>query len=512
MNGTAAAEELVTMNTSTKIASLLATLATACAVGCAAPTDSTGSDSSQRPTKPIVDDPGIDPNDDDAHHMFQAYDVGAKSLRQDVAKLVMDKLKDHAVSMMLNKIGIGGGSSGELDDMLKQLQQLKEQLTRTHNELQASIAASTLNAKVTASIEDMAIIRLTLDRYENIARLEKEIALAREKGDEGLAANLSFGMEDRVQEFVNMFDAGGRMAVALERLHLTIAGSGFGEENLIELYRWKLRASGRNLTNAHSESLATGLAFFEEYEAIAALLMAECNAAVLYGNDGSGKWPKVTSKTCSRDPRANDRLNDKLEVYIGDQRGKLPAVIPPGMMIDQGPTFGGVNDTTHDKPLYYSLDGNHPWRPSDTINTPGSVRHVVASFNVVGGSDFKLPSEAELRPLFAGNRTGESNVRHLNRIFGTHDKFAGQSFIWNTGTRGQLVQYDGGGGGKHVNVTTHAATFISAQSAVVTEARPLFPMNTERTREATQAMIDRMWADVRGGIVVLGNTGPTNYL
>jgi len=272
------------MKTSSKIASVLAPLSAAFAVGCAAPTDSSGSDSSQRPTKPIVEAPNIDPNDADSNQMPR-----------------------------------------------------------------------------------------------------EEIALAREKGDRGMAANLSFGMEDRVQELVNMFDAGGRMAVALERLHLTIAGTGFGEENLIELYRWRLRASGRNLTNAHSESLATGLAFFEEYEALAALLMAECNAAVQYGNDGSGKWPKVTSKTCSRDPRANDRLDTKLEAYIGDQRAKLPVVIPEGMMIDQGPTFGGIGDTTTDKPIYYSIDGNYTFRPTDMATVPGSARHAVVNLNVVGG-------------------------------------------------------------------------------------------------------------------------------
>ena len=502
------------MKTSSKLTSLVAFIATSLAIGCAAPTDAPMTDLDQptAPSAPVAENPNMDPHGADVDAMFEGYDGDTKAARQDIADVVLGKLRDRAVGLMLEKIGMGGGSSGELDEVLKQLQQIQAQLTRTHNELQASIAASTLNAKVTASIEDIAVIRLTLERYENIARLEKDIAVARESGDMGTAATLSYGMEDRVQDFVRMFDAGGRMAIALERLHLTIAGTGFGEENLIDLYRWKLRASGRNLTNAHSESLATGLAFFQEYEAIAALLTAECNAAVQYGNDGSGKWPKVTSKTCSRDPRENERLETKLTTYIGDQRAKLPTVIPAGMLIDQGATFGGINDTTLNKPLFFSVDGTFPMRPTDTAATPGSARQAVANLARVGGADWRFPNEADLRPLFTGNRPGETTRVHLNRVFGTNGKFADQSFVWTTNTRGQLVTYDGGRAGRHVNVTTNAVTLIDNQSVVRNEARPLFPLNTQNTRAATEAMINRIWGETRGGIIVLGNTGPVSYM
>ena len=377
------------MKTSSKIAAVLATLATTFAIGCAAPADATisGSDPIEQPTTPIVDDadPGIDPNDE--AQMFVGYDVDAKTtIREDVAGYVLGKLRDHAFAMLLNKIGVGDGSPSDIDDVLKELQKIKEQLTRTHNELQHSIAASALNAKVTSSIEDMATIRLTLDRYENIARLEKEIALARQNGDEEAVTKLSFGVEDKVQEFVNMFDAGGRMAIALDRLHMTIAGTGFGEDNLIDLYRWRLRTSGRNLTNAHSESLATGLAFFEEYEAIAALLTAECNAAVQYGHDGSGKWPKVTSKTCSRDPRANDRLYSKTQAFIHEPRLKMPLAIPPGMMRARRSAASTTRRSTSSPitRLTAGTRGDRPTRSTRTRRCATSSRASTSSAPAIG--------------------------------------------------------------------------------------------------------------------------------
>jgi len=471
------------------------------------------------PIEAGVQDPGTDsdPNGGgDSGPNFVEYDVADVGVnaasRQDIANYVLGKLRERAVGLMLNKIGMGGGSSGELDQVLKQLQQIKEQLTRTLNELQGSIAASALNAKVTATIEDMATIRVTLDRYENIARLEKDIALARERGDAGAATTLSYGMEDRVQEFVSMFDAGGRMALALERLHLIIAGTGFGEENLIDLYRWKLRSSGRNLTNAHSVSLAHGLTFFEEYEAIAGLLTAECNAAVQYGNDGTGQWPKVRSQTCSRDPQANQRLEVRLETYVGDQRAKLPMVIPPGMLIDQGASFSGINDTTTNKPFFFSVDGNYPVRPKDTAATPGSAKNIVANIQQVGVSDLRLPSNAELRPVFNGNPPGQPTGVHLNRVFGTSGKFANQEFIWMTQTPTQLVTYDGGRAGRHVSVQTYMGMFIDRGFVVRIEPRPTFPLDTQATRAATEAMIDRIFNTTVGGIIALGNTGPNNYM
>lgn len=190
----------------------------------------------------------------------------------------------------------------------------------------------------------------------------------------------------------------------------------------------------------------------------------------------------------------------------------MPPVIPAGLLIDQGPTFGGINDTTIDKPVFFSVDGNYPLRPTDTATTAGSARQVVANINSVAGASWRFPTEAELRPVFNGNRPGETTHQHLNRVFGTSGKFAGQSFVWTTNTRGQLVTYDGGGGGKHVNVTTLTGMLIDGQSIVRNDQRPHFPLDPQSTHQATVNMINQMWDATGGGIIVLGTAGPVSYL
>ena len=115
--------------------------------------------------------------------------------------------------------------------------------------------------------------------------------------------------------------------------------------------------------------------------------------------------------------------------------------------------------------------------------------------------------------LFNGNRPGESTGQHLNRIFGTSGRFEGpEYFVWTTRTQGQLVQYNGGGGGQAVNVTSQSGIFINLPSAVTFEARPLFPHNRFNDRARTEAMINEMFNDTRGGIIVMGNTGQNNLM
>src|SRR5262249_6623452 len=134
--------------------------------------------------------------------------------------------------------------------------------------------------------------------------------------------------------FVRMFDAGGRMVIALGDLHKIITSMDAGDQGIIPLFRADLRTTGRFMTHQHSTSLRTGYKIFEDLQAVSVLLRAECNAATQYGAEGSGRWKTVISTTCSIDQRDNGVLANEFRSMMFRQHAMLPAVIPDGVVID----------------------------------------------------------------------------------------------------------------------------------------------------------------------------------
>ena len=502
------------MKTSNKIAALLATLATTVAVGCAAHSDATDSpEVAQAAVAHEADSHEADaPVADEA---VAAYDFEGKSFKGDIAKMILEKLANAGFDLFLNKVGLGNTTPAQLDRIIQQLEEIDRELKETRQEMNSALVKNALDVKLMNTHNTLLAINETLRKYTKIIELTETVEVSRMTGDQAALDAANFALEDAVREFVWSFDIDGVMNRSIGLLNLTIVGSPGGEQNLIDLYRWKLRAEGgRFLTAKHTESLHAGYTYFEDLQAMATFLQAECNAAVRFGKYGTGKWQTVESRGCSIDQRENDHLAAQLERMTAEQRQRLPTPIPPGVLIDQVANYGGTNGNTHNKPMFMTVDGTYRWAPSDNANTAGSVPQKLTE-NHAGGDAWRMPTDAELAPLFAGARGNLGE--HLNGRFATTGRFSGQPFIWTSNRVNQNMNYDRANRGDYeevwyITVSTQKG-YVVDQNGTRSIGQPVMAHDyTLKTRQNAEARRDHNFATLRGGIILTRNTLGTDYM
>lgn len=197
------------------------------------------------------------------------------------------------------------------------------------------------------------------------------------------------------------------------------------------------------------------------------------------------------------------------------QRGHLPTPIPPGVIIDQVSNHQGLDATTRNKPMFATIPGTYSWRPSDTVTTPGSARQRVAQMVYWSGhnTDWRIPSRAELDPIFAGS--GADVRAHLDARFGTTNAFANQPFIWTNASPliYQNICFDFNG---RWDITeqfqTHSGFRIGTNGLEHRGFPHLVGDCSWGSRSRAQAYANEQWANQRGGIIATRINPMVDYM
>lgn len=492
------------MKTSIALAALAA-LSTSIAVGCAAPTDADGN--------------GADENvatTTESQALSVEGQVG-DPFKYDVAMIVLSRMMNEGFDLFLRQISSGEKSPQELADMLQSIEDLKTHLDETRNSLNSAIAANMVLTQVTSVQGTVANIQLTLEKFEAVVVEGKKIADAKAAGTLQANANVTFDLERAVKEFAGTFDRMG-VASAIDTLHNMIVGKGTPGTSFPETYRFKIRTTDRLLSSADSNSLRAAYAYFEEWESVAAMLQDECNIAVQTKEWNIGVFDVPT---CTANPAGNEQLRVKLKGYVDAQRKLLPEPIPAGVVIDMGPKFSDLTTTSANKTMFVTVDGAYTWRPTDAATATGSVPEAIAKLSTpeAGGATWHVPTQAELAPLFANVNVAahETTTQHLNKVFGTKDRFAGQDFIWTSTQTKQQIEWQIISG-EYPQVYSQTYTTQTSFSVETTGAKfqgaPLMPKGdaTWRDPKKADAAANEKWSTVKGGVIAAKSTGTTIYM
>lgn len=509
-----------------KPALLLSSLALAAsfAVGCAAPSeapeafDSNVSSASDETSNDSDSSETVAPKIDETIAAADVDIAGPADFHYDVAMIILGRFMNEGFDFLLGGAGRGDRTPEQLDEIIRQLDGIQKHLVEMQNSLNAAIAKAALTSKIDNMTDSIASIKTTLVTYRRVAEMAREVSFQKQHGDLQAAERASYELEDAVREFTRMFDY-MQVAKTLEALHTAIAGNGAGEENLIDLYRWKLRADTRFITHAHSNSLRVGYGYFEEFQALAVLLQAECNQAVQFGKYARGdmqKWPTVDAATCTMQPAANAELGRRLGSYVTVQRNKLPEIIPQYTVIDLGPLHADSNVTTENKQLFMPVEGNYQHAPTHTVTTEGSVTKALADLQTHDGhGDWRAPTKDELGAFFLSVSDPKSaNIPTVfNRIFRTTGLFQ-HGFMWtSTVTEQRLTWYVTNTMTQTGNYATYGEWEFNPKGV---DYVPL-PVLKAPSGIITKSVVDAYYANElsrvhRGGLLATRNTGSTIYM
>ena len=155
-----------------------------------------------------------------------------------------------------------------------------------------------------------------------------------------------------------------------------------------------------------------------------------------------------------------------------------------------------------------------PRAPSDNANTAGSVPQKLTE-NHAGGDAWRMPTDAELAPLFAGARGNLGE--HLNGRFATTGRFSGQPFIWTSNRVNQNMNYDRANRGDYeevwyITVSTQKGYVVDQNGTRSIGQQVMAHDYTLKTRQNAEARRDHNFATLRGGIILTRNTLGTDYM
>ena len=221
---------------------------------------------------------------------------------------------------------------------------------------------------------------------------------------------------DQKKAFFKTFATHENVATNLKNIS-NLLPSSVGEEQLVNSYGRQVVQNNRYLTTKHSEILRAFYDYLEQYQALAAIQLAEWQLA---SQISTARVKATNVKFYNTDP--------KKPGLIQSQRAALPRSIPAGVVIDVGP----AGDTTLHKPMlfpYGGSDGNRrtTWRDEDKQRWStgrGEAVRVASAFVYPNAglkrseNDWRVIDKAGWNSLVAGKKPEQTGTEYLNALFG----------------------------------------------------------------------------------------------